>query len=220
MGDLSEPAADDSAAEEVRARRRRVSMAGHRGDVATARAGLADDDPAVRGAALRALARLGRLADDDLAAGLADPVPAVRVVALELAAQRSSPAIAALLDDPDPAVVETACWACGERPGSPAVVARLTHLATAHDDPLVREAAVAALGAIGDDAGLAAVLAATSDKPAVRRRAVLALAAFDGPDVDEAWARARRDRDRQVRDAVEELLGPVDDGSVSGDSGP
>ena len=41
-------------------------------------------------------------------------------------------------------------------------------------DPLAREAAVAALGAIGHPDGLPAILAATSDKPAIRRRAVLA----------------------------------------------
>ena len=55
------------------------------------------------------------------------------------------------------------------------------------------------------------MLAATHDKPAVRRRAVIALVSFEGPDVDAAWDRARTDRDRQVRDAVEELLGPADD---------
>ncbi len=69
---------------------------------------------------------------------------------------------------------------------------------------------MAALGAIGDEGGKAAVLAATRDKPAVRRRAVVALAAFDGPDVDDALDRARRDRDRQVRDAVDELSGPAE----------
>ena len=75
----------------------------------------------------------------------------------------------------------------------------------------MREAAVAAIGAIGDELGLPAVLKATTDKPAVRRRAVLALAAFDGPEVDAAWERARSDRDRQVRDAVDELLGPSEE---------
>ena len=68
-----------------------------------------------------------------------------------------------------------------------------------------REAAVAALGAIGDPAGLPAILAATSDKPAVRRRAVLALAPFDGPEVDAALERALSDRDWQVRQAAEDL---------------
>nr|MBA3654191.1 HEAT repeat domain-containing protein [Actinomycetota bacterium] len=72
--------------------------------------------------------------------------------------------------------------------------------------PLCREAAVAALGAIGDPAGLSAILAATTDKPAVRRRAVLALAPFAGPDVDAALERALEDRDWQVRQAAEDLL--------------
>jgi len=67
---------------------------------------------------------------------------------------------------------------------------------------------VAALGAIGDDAGLAAILAATGDKPAVRRRAVIALAPFEGPNVDAALQRALEDRDRQVRQAAEDLLNP------------
>jgi hypothetical protein len=39
----------------------------------------------------------------------------------------------------------------------------------------------------------------------VRRRAVLALAPFEGPDVDAALARARDDRDWQVRQAAEDV---------------
>ena len=70
----------------------------------------------------------------------------------------------------------------------------------------MREAAVAALGALGDEAGLPAILTATQDKPAVRRRAVLALAPFQGPDVDAALQRALNDHDWQVRQAAEDLL--------------
>jgi HEAT repeat protein len=70
----------------------------------------------------------------------------------------------------------------------------------------VREAAAAALGAIGDERGLDAILAACTDKPAVRRRAVLALAPFDGPQVDAAIERALADRDWQVRQAAEDLV--------------
>ena len=66
------------------------------------------------------------------------------------------------------------------------MVGRLAALVHDHGEPLVREAAVAALGAIGDRAGLEAILAATRDKPAVRRRAVLALAPFEGAEVDAA----------------------------------
>ena len=82
---------------------------------------------------------------------------------------------------------------------------RLVALATDHADALVRESAVAALGALGDPIGLPAILAATCDKPAVRRRAVIALAPFDGPEVDAALAAAAGDRDWQVRQAAEDL---------------
>ena len=90
----------------------------------------------------------------------------------------------------------------------PASCARLAELATGHEDALCREAAVAALGALGDPAGLPAILAATTDKATVRRRAVIALAPFDGPEVDAALERARTDRDWQVRQAAEDLLTP------------
>jgi len=83
----------------------------------------------------------------------------------------------------------------------------LADVATTHPDALVRESAVAAVGAIGNVAGLPAVLHATSDKPAVRRRAVIALASFLGqPGVDEALQRATADRDWQVRQAADMLL--------------
>ncbi|MEM9519627.1 MAG: HEAT repeat domain-containing protein [Actinomycetota bacterium] len=190
-------------------RRRAAASAGFTGNIDVARGAVTDDAPAVRIAALRSLDRLGRLDDETLRRGLADTDTEVRVASLELAAPRHSPEIVHLLGDPVAAVVEQAAWACGEREhAAHKPIPELSALAVDHDDPLVREAAVAALGALGD--GLPAVLAATTDKPAVRRRAVLALAAFEGPEVDAAWERARRDHDRQVRDAVDELLGPVD----------
>jgi HEAT repeat protein len=192
-----------------------VAIAGHRGDVATIRGALGDRDPGVRATALRALGRAQALEGADLAAGLADPEPEVRTAALELvAAERGGgPAagvsILALLDDGDEAVVEVAAWAAGERePAEPGAVARLAALATGHADALVREAAVAALGAIGGPEGLPAILAATGDKATVRRRAVLALAPFEGPEVDAALEAATGDRDWQVRQAAEDLLGP------------
>ena len=119
------------------------------------------------------------------------------------------------LADPDPAVAEAAAWACGERTVVPdALLGALVDLAAGRGtgrEPLVRESAIAALGALGDDRGLDAVLAGTSDKPAIRRRAVLALAPFLDPDhpraseVGEALDRARADRDWQVRQAAEDL---------------
>jgi len=99
-----------------------------------------------------------------------------------------------------------AAWACGEHESRrDAIVERLVELAGAATDPLVRESAVAALGAIGDERGLAAIIIACADKPAVRRRAVLALAPFDGDEVDAAIERALVDRDWQVRQAAEDL---------------
>jgi len=173
---------------------------------------LADPAASVRATALAALVRAGDLYDDDLATALADPAPEVRRRAAELTATRpgTAPALALvpLLHDTDTTVVEAAAWASGERtPPEPGIVAALAEVATTHDDPLCREAAVAALGALGDPAGLAAILAATEDKPAIRRRAVLALAPFDGPDVDAALTRAVGDRDWQVRQAAEDLRG-------------
>lgn len=182
-------------------------MAGHTGDEATARRLVTSGDPAVRATAMAALARMGRLDDDDVRTGLADAAPVVRRRAVALAVDRPHLVLVPLLDDADADVVEQAAWACGERkPSEPGAVAALARLVTTHDDPLVREAAVAALGAIGDPAGLDAVLAGTRDKAAVRRRAVLALAPFDGPAVEAALQQALGDRDWQVRQAAEDLL--------------
>ncbi len=181
-------------------------MAGHAGDEATARRLLADDVPGVRSTALGALARMGSATDADVAAALADPVGQVRRRACAVAVTHVAVDLRPLLADPDPMVVEAAAWALGER-ATDAIdsVEDLVGVAGGHDDPLCREAAVASLGAIGDVRGLPAILAATSDKPAVRRRAVIALAPFDGPEVDAALARARKDRDWQVRQAAEDL---------------
>ncbi|MGZ4801529.1 MAG: HEAT repeat domain-containing protein [Acidimicrobiia bacterium] len=120
----------------------------------------------------------------------------------------------ALLSDPDAFVAETAAWALGEvawdgRTRS-RVVNALASATTANPDPLVRESAVAALGSIGDDRGLPAILAACADRPPIRRRAVLALAPFEGPDVDAALERALADTDWQVRQAAEDLRGATD----------
>jgi HEAT repeat protein len=172
-----------------------------------------DADARVRAAALAALARAGgrRRATAAWRRALADPTPAVRRRAAELAPGIGAPArpLLALLGDDDVTVTEAAAWALGEL-GPAAVragaVQALADVARAHDDPLGREAAVAALGALGDPAGLPAVLEACDDKPAVRRRAVLALAPFDGPEVEAALRAALDDRDWQVRQAAEDLL--------------
>ncbi|MGN6695720.1 MAG: HEAT repeat domain-containing protein [Aquihabitans sp.] len=174
-----------------------------------------DPDASVRSAAIGALQRLGALEPADLAAALADPEPGVRRRALELVATlrgqgpAADIAIVPLLDDPDDTVVEVAAWASGERePAEAGAVARLAVLATEAPDALVRESAVAALGSLGDPAGLPAILAGTRDKATVRRRAVIALAPFDGPEVDAALEAALTDRDWQVRQSAEDLSEP------------
>jgi HEAT repeat protein len=207
------PATDGTSDRRAQARRRRVTVAGHRGDVAVARRGLADADPSVQVAALGALARLGGLGTADVTTALAGGPAAVRRRAVEVALAVRGPgsrsalpaALAAALADPDPLVAVGAAWYLAERRHRPSVPA-LAAMAAGHDDTRCREAAVAALGAIGDPAGLHAVLAALDDKPTVRRRATVALAGFDDPRVETALRRAAEDRDWQVRQAAEELL--------------
>jgi HEAT repeat protein len=171
-----------------------------------------DDDPRVRAAALGALVRTGApAAPEAWRDALTDEAPAVRRRAAELTPALTTPPVApllALLDDRDVSVVEAAAWAVGEL-GAAALAAgavpALARTVQGHRDALAREAAVAALGALGDRAALPTILAACHDKPAVRRRAVLALAPFEGPEVDAALAAALDDRDWQVRQAAEDL---------------
>lgn len=190
---------------------RAVVLAGHTGAVAVGRAGLGHGDPLVRAAALGAMARCGALTVGQLVDALADVDAGVRRRAAEEAGRLGDPAVGgALVDrlaDADDGVVEAAAHALGELPGpDPAWVAALAAVAGSHPEVVVRETAVAALGSAGLEAGRAAVLAATTDVATVRRRAVLALAAFEGDDVESALVRLSEDRDRQVRQAAEDLL--------------
>lgn len=198
---------------------RSVVLAGHRGAVDEARAGLHHADPGVRAAALGALARCSALTAGDLRGALGDDAVAVRRRAAEEAGRLGDPTVgAALLErltDADDGVVEAAAHALGELPDpEPAWVAGLAALVAGHPEVVVRETAVAALGSAGLEEGRAAVLAATTDVATVRRRAVLALAAFEGDDVEGALERLSHDRDRQTRQAAEDLLhgwGPRDE---------
>jgi HEAT repeat protein len=197
--------------------RREAVVAGHTGDFETAERLVRDEDPAVRCAALGALDRMGALGADALLDAMADPDATVRRRACALAGRglaagedRVAPVALSgvLASDPDPAVVECAAWALGEAGTTcgRGEVEALEIVVRTHFDPLCREAAVAALGAIGTGA-VDTVLFALGDKPAVRRRATIALAAFDDPRVDEALRRCLEDRDWQVRQAAEDLLG-------------
>jgi len=172
-----------------------------------------DPDARVRSVALGALvhsarrrtaAHAWRVAARDLDRNVrrraAELAPALR-------GDASARTLLALLADSEPLVAEAAAFALGEHPGvTPRVIAALGRATTSHPDALVREAAVAALGAIGDPSSLPMVFAACADKPAVRRRAILALAAFEGPDVEARLRKALEDRDWQTRTAAEQLL--------------
>jgi HEAT repeat protein len=191
-----------------------------------------DESPHVRAAVIGAFVRVGgcEAATTGWARAIRDDAPSVRRRAAEL-----TPPLVAMhgldaatlglltdrLRDDDITVVEAAAYALGElgsdtiaessiaqRSTGGVAVTALAVVATEHDDAIAREAAVGALGALGDPAGLPAVLAACRDKATVRRRAVLALAPFDGPDVDAALTAALTDRDWQVRQAAEDLTNP------------
>ncbi|MCZ7529213.1 MAG: HEAT repeat domain-containing protein [Acidimicrobiia bacterium] len=182
-----------------------------------------DPSPLVRAAALAALARLDPLSRPVRSAwetAASDVDPGVRRRVAELAPvvaahdTNSASVVVALLEDPD--VAEVAAWALGELGAAgiaAGAVARLSAIVVDDEresgdeksSALVRESAVAALGALGDPEGLDAILAGCRDRPAVRRRAVLALAPFQGPAVDAALEAALADSDWQVRQAAEDL---------------
>ena len=183
-----------------------VALAGFSGDVDTARKGLTSADEHVRGSALWSLNRLNALTEDEIRAALGDLHMNVRLAAAELSASYNGIDLLGALDDPEFLVVEMAAWSCGEREdNSDEVMAKLIDVGQNHQHQLAREAAIAALGAIGDPRGLPTILKGCRDKPAIRRRAVLALAPFDGPEVDAAIERALLDKDWQVRQSAEDL---------------
>jgi HEAT repeat protein len=172
-----------------------------------------DDDPAVRAVAIAALVRTAprRVSAPVWRRVAHDRDARVRRRAAEVAPKLGRDAtcgvLLELLADDDAWVAEAAAYAIGEQPRpTHAAVTALSHTATEHADPLVRESAVAALGALGVPETLPAVLAACDDKPAIRRRAVLALAAFEGAPVEDRLRVALTDNDWQVRQAAEDLL--------------
>lgn len=186
-----------------------VIAAGFSGDQLVAEAGLRSTDGSTRASALRALVRMQRLHAGTVTDFLHDEDPEVRRTAVELAAPFDSVLVHTLIDDDDVFVAEMTAWCLGERTSiGDEEINVLIDRTTSHAEAVVREACAAALGSIGDERGLAAILAACSDKPAVRRRAILALAPFEGDDVDAALTKALEDKDWQVRQNAEDLLNP------------
>ena len=192
--------------DDLRAVRRTVVAFGYEQNESEARPFLQHEDSVVRELALGALHRMQLLTDADLELALHDDDRLVRRRAAELGALHPGVDLAPLLADLESVVVEMAVWAYGEREQvDDNTLQTIISLTTDHDDQLVREAGAAALGAIGDERGVSAILSACEDKPAVRRRAVLALAPFSGPEVEAAIDTALTDRDWQVRQSAEDL---------------
>ena len=178
------------------------------GDLALAREAFTNPDPRVRASSITVLSENKELDDELITVALADIHPTVRASLARAACSNKAVPIVRLLNDQDSRVVEVACWAAGEREESEDVVVEmLSTIALDHDDALCRESAVAALGAIGDSRGLDSILQATQDIATVRRRAVIALAPFEGQAVSDALEVALTDRDWQVRQAAEDILG-------------
>ena len=187
-------------------RRQQLVQLAREGDLSLAREFFSDGDPRVRASSIAVLSENDALDESLIALGLSDCHPLVRMSMARAAAQNSSISVLTLLSDEDPAVVEIACWAAGEQTESnDSIIEALSGIALEHEDALCREAAVAALGALGDVRGLESILEATQDIATVRRRAVIALAPFEGQAVTDALQLALSDRDWQVRQAAEDL---------------
>jgi len=197
-----------------RTKRVQIAESTVRGDATVALSLYGDNDPSVRSSALLALCELHSLTKSIITDALMDPSPLVRQRILQLAARHdllSAGQLASSLDDPDATVVEAAATTLGEYTEDrteldETILTALARVSSGHSDELCRESAVAALGAIGAEQALPAIIAALNDRPNIRRRSIVALTAFDDPRAQEAMRSALQDNDRQVRALAEELL--------------
>ena len=199
-------------------RRRRHRWPATVGTPALARRGLGDPDPGVQAAALGALARLGELTADDVAAALASGPAGAAPPRRRRRAGGAGPGLAlGAARAPSPARSTTRTrWSSSARPGSwPSVATGRpcrpwprprpgTTTPAAARRPSPRSAPSATRP------GCPPCSPRSGDKPTVRRRATVALAGFDDPRVEPALRAAAGDRDWQVRQAAEELLDEPD----------
>ena len=95
--------------------RRKAILSRFSGDHKLAISLLKDKDPKVREAALSSLEKLGKLSEKTLSKSISDPSPGVRKRVVELLAKRPDKIPFNVFNDEDPLVIETACWAAGEK---------------------------------------------------------------------------------------------------------
>jgi HEAT repeat protein len=145
--------------------------------------------------------------DDMLELALADPDPRVGIAAVAAVPneRRNSELAERCMNDSSWLVVEFGAYVAGELEDR-ALVPRLIELAEGHDEPLVRESALASLGAIGDPRAVPLVLSALSSKNVyLRRRALVISVAFESEEIDAAVEALRDDRDAQIRQLFVDL---------------
>jgi hypothetical protein len=147
-----------------------------------ARAAVQDSSALVRASAVRALDRLNTQGPNgELASAISDPSVDVRLAALEASVHvhvfTRIDAIVGRLSDADANVRRRAAEALGTMRAGDAVAGLIAITSPEREsDPLVRAAAVSALGRIADPEGKEAVQAAESDSsPLVRSMAKIAL---------------------------------------------
>jgi len=172
---------------------------------------LAHEDPALRRMAITALgADSCNEMFDTVVTLLGDESGSVRAAAAErlgACGERALEHLAEAAGDPQPKVREAVATAYGEL-SDPSAINWLIDVGNEDTDHTVREAAVAALGAIGSDAAIDPLLAFIAEgPPQVRRRAIAAITVFDDPRVEPAIRRAAFDRNPGVREAAEMVVG-------------
>lgn len=172
---------------------------------------LAAGDAANRRIAVAASLHYPHLFDQVVDLLLTDPESTVRrecAEVLGLSGRSDVDALAQALQDDVAEVREAAANALGELAAAESVGLLIEHATNDDEDKLVREAAVAALGAIGDDRAVPALLTLLSGgPPQIRRRCVPSLSVFDGEHIESALREAGRDRNPMVREAAEMIVG-------------
>ena len=179
--------------------------------VADPAAFLDNDDPVLRRMSTTALdTQSANSLFDVLVALLNDDEASVRAAAAEklgVCGERSLAYLARAQADDAPEVREAVATAYGDLSNA-SVIPWLVEVGNDDQDRTVKEAAVAALGAIGSDEAIDPLLEfIAKGPPQVRRRAIAAITVFDDPRIEPAIERAAFDRNPGVREAAEMVVG-------------